>query len=112
MGFLARTPAWCEKRARELRPATAAVAKDLLGINAPLRRLRSVQATIALAARYGAPGLEMACVMAHFVGDPSYRTARGIPDASRERLPEEPAACPTAPLDLHGPDTLFAYLKV
>ena len=112
VAFLMRTPAWCQRRARELGPAVSAVVEALLGVQA-LHRLRSAQGVIALAERYDPERLDAACAGALFAGDPSYRTIRGILASGRDAPQlEEPAACPEAPAHLHGPDTLFAHLEV
>jgi len=109
--FLMRTPTWCRRRAGEMGPSTLSVVESLLGVQA-LHRLRSAQGIIGLAERHGSERLEAACAFALAAGDPSYRTVRGILAAGRERTIEEPAACPTSPAHLHGPDTLFSYSEV
>ena len=45
------------------------------------------------------------------VGDPAYRTVKGILAAGREQLAAEPELALTAPAHLHGPETLFAHLE-
>jgi len=109
--FFMRNPSWCRRRAAELGPAVAALVGELLGEQA-LHRLRSAQGVIHLADTHGAARLELACALALEVGDPSYRTVRGILKAGREQLTPEPqTAAPLAPAHLHGPDTLFAHLE-
>ena len=109
--FFMRTPSWCRHRAEELGPAVAALVTGLLGEQA-LHRLRSAQGVIHLADTHGAARLELACALALEVGDPSYRTVRGILKAGREQLTPEPETqAPLAPAHLHGPDTLFAHLE-
>ena len=46
------------------------------------------------------------------MGDPSYRTVRGILRAGRERLVPQEELTLLTPAHLHGPDTLFAHLEV
>ena len=83
----------------------------LLGEQA-LHRLRSAQGVVHLADTYGAARLELACALALEVGDPCYRTVKGILAAGREQLiPEEEAPAPLAPAHLHGPLALFADLE-
>jgi len=109
--FFMRNPSWCRRRAAELGPAVAALVGELLGEQA-LHRLRSAQGVIHLADTHGAARLELACALALEVGDPSYRTVRGILKAGREQLTPEPETqAPLAPAHLHGPDTLFAHLE-
>jgi transposase len=108
--FFMRTPSWCRHRAAECGPAVAKLVEGLLGEQA-LHRLRSAQGIIRLADVYGGERLEAACALALAVGDPSYRTVRGILAAGREQLTREPDLTPTAPAHLHGPDTLFAHLE-
>ena len=108
--FFMRTPSWCRHRAAECGPAVARLVEGLLGEQA-LHRLRSAQGIIRLADTYGGERLEAACALALAVGDPSYRTVRGILAAGRERLTPEPELTPAAPAQLHGPETLFAHLE-
>jgi len=106
-----RTPSWCRHRAAECGPAVAKLVEGLLSEQA-LHRLRSAQGVIHLADRYGEGRLETACALALEVGDPSYRTVKGILAAGREQLAAEPDLTPTAPAHLHGPESLFAHLEV
>jgi len=108
--FFMRTPSWCRHRASELGPAVTALVGELLGEQA-LHRLRSAQGVLRLADSYGAERLEAACARALEVGDPSYRTVKGILVAGREHVETEPEAVPAAPAHLHGPETLFAHLE-
>ena len=109
--FFMRNPSWCRRRAAELGPAVAALVTGLLGEQA-LHRLRSAQGVVHLADTYGAERLELACALAIEVGDPCYRTVRGILKAGREQLtPEEEITKPLAPAHLHGPLALFADLE-
>jgi hypothetical protein len=108
--FFMRTPSWCRHRAAECGPAVERLVAGLLGEQA-LHRLRSAQGIIRLADVYGEGRLEAACALAIEVGDPAYRTVRGILAAGREQLTPEPDLTPTAPAHLHGADTLFAHLE-
>jgi hypothetical protein len=108
--FFMRTPSWCRHRARECGPAVERLVAELLGEQA-LHRLRSAQGIIRLADVYGGERLEAACALALAVGDPAYRTVKGILAAGREQLEDEPPPTPSAPAHLHGPDTLFAHLE-
>jgi hypothetical protein len=75
-----------------------------------LYRLRQAQGVVALAARHG-DRLDAACRRAIEVGDPTYRTVKGILVAGTEHEgAPEPAAVPDAPAHLHGPATLFDHL--
>jgi len=106
VAFFMRTPTWCRRRAGELGPSVAAVIAALLEINA-LHRLRSAQGVIRLAEKYP-DRLEVACARALTVGDPSYRTVKGILVAGTESEPAaETNTVPTAPAHLHGPQRLF-----
>lgn len=78
-----RTPLWCRRRVQELGPDVAALAEDLMAINA-LHRLRSCQGVIGLADKHTAQRLNAACRRALEVGDPTYRTVKGILAAGTE----------------------------
>jgi transposase len=109
--FFMRTPSWCRHRAGQLGPAVERLVTGLLGEQA-LHRLRSAQGILRLADSYGAERLDAACALALEVGDPAYRTVKGILAAGREQLEAEPDLTPTAPAELHGPESLFAHLEV
>ena len=110
IAFRMRTPTWCRTRAAEVGPACATLIAGLLEVNA-LFRLRAAQGVLALADKrgIGAARLEAACAKAIAVGDPSYRTVKGILAAHAETQPAPP---PTgdggASAHLHGPIQLFA----
>jgi hypothetical protein len=109
IAFAMRTPTWCRHRAAEVGPGTVAVIDDLLAVNA-LFRLRAAQGVLGLADKKGVgPGrLEAACVKAIAVGDPSYRTVKGILAAGTETEPSPPAAGDGgAAAFLHGVSGLF-----
>jgi transposase len=107
IAFRMRTPVWCRTRAAEIGEDAVAVIADLLAVNA-LFRLRAAQGVLGLADKHGPERLEAACGKALAVGDPTYRTIKGILAAGAETDPP-----PTGTGDggaaafLHGPDTLF-----
>ncbi len=107
VAFFMRTPTWCRRRAVELGPSVAAVIAALLEVNA-LHRLRSAQGVVRLADKYTAERLDAACARAVEVGDPSYRTVKGILVAGTESDTPELTTVPSAPAHLHGPMRLFA----
>ena len=102
-----RTPTWCRQRAGEVGDACTAVIAGLLEVNA-LFRLRGAQGVLGLADKYSPGRLEAACARAIAVGDPSYRTIRGILAAGAEADPP-PASTGDggAAAFLHGPSRLF-----
>lgn len=103
VAFLQRTPAWCRARAEDIGPCCTQVVAELMSVNA-LYRLRSAQAVIGLAERHTAERTEVACGLAIEVGDPSYRTIKGILAAGREAANlAEPVGLQT-PAFLRGPD--------
>ena len=103
-----RTPLWCRKQAAELGPSVTAVVAALLEVNA-LHRLRSAQGVVRLADKHGAERLDAACARAVTVGDPTYRTVKGILVAGTESEEVEEADVVSAvPAHLHGPQGLFA----
>jgi transposase len=108
IAFHMRTPAWCRSKAREIGPSCERVIAELLAENA-LYRLRSAQGVLGLADKHQPARLEAACAKALAVGDPSYKTIKGILIAGTEQTP---ATAPTgdggAAAFLHGPDQLFA----
>ncbi|MFE7902940.1 hypothetical protein ACFU3E_36740 [Streptomyces sp. NPDC057424] len=55
----------------------------------PLYRLRAAQGVLGLRKKYGATRLEAACRKAVAVGDPSYRTIKGILVADTETGAED-----------------------
>ncbi len=87
-----RTPAWCRRTAERVGPACEQVMGGLLVDNA-LFRLRAAQGVLGLRETHTPTRLEAACAKALAVGDPSYRTIKGILVAGTETLdhPQEPA---------------------
>jgi hypothetical protein len=107
IAFMMKTPAWCRRRAGELGPSVAVVVARLMEVNA-LYRLRSAQGIVGLADKHDAERLDAACRRALLVGDPSYKTIRGILAAGTELDDEDvPETPPSAPAHLHGPESLF-----
>jgi transposase len=108
IAFRMRTPAWCRTRAMQVGPACRQVIDGLLEVNA-LFRLRAAQGVLGLADKHSAGRLEAACGKAIAVGDPSYRTIKGILVAGAETDPPRPSAGDGgAAAHLHGPSQLFA----
>jgi transposase len=108
IAFKMRTPTWCRTRAEETGPACVEVIAEMLAVNA-LYRLRAAQGVLGLAGKYGTDRLERACARAIEVGDPSYRTIKGILVAGAEVLPApEPSGDGGAAAHLHGPSRLFS----
>lgn len=106
VAFFMRTPQWCLKRAGELGPSVVAVIEALFEVNA-LHRLRSAQGVVRLADTHDRHRLDAACARALAVGDPTYRTVKGILVAGTENEPADEPAVPAAAAHLHGPQALF-----
>ncbi len=103
IGFFMRTPAWCRTQAATVGPACDALVGELLAVNA-LFRLRQAQGVLRLGQRHGEGRLEAACQRALEVGDPSYRTVKGILVAGTEASPlQPPLPGVDAPAWLRGP---------
>jgi hypothetical protein len=66
---------------------------------------------VGLADKYGATRLDAACHRALEVGDPEYRTVRGILKAGTEDDGDAVLNAPSAPAHLHGPSSLFDHLS-
>jgi transposase len=107
IAFFMRTPAWCRRRAAELGDAVVEVVAAIMEVNA-LYRLRQAQGVVRLADTHGTERLDAACRRAIKVGDPSYKTVKGILAAGTEGDGDDrPATPPSAPAHLHGPRRLF-----
>lgn len=106
IAFFQRTPVWCRKQAELLGPNVAEVIGELLAINV-LHRLRAAQGIIGLGAKHDPARVDAACRRALQVGDPTYRTIKGILAAGTEHDGQPEPAGPHAPAHLHGPDRLF-----
>jgi len=72
-----------------------------------LHHLRAAQGVVGLAGRHTPQRLDAACRLAIEVGDPGYRTVKGILAAGTEQDGHQPAPASLAPAHLHGPATLF-----
>ena len=83
VAFFMRTPQWCLKHAGELGANVKALVEGLLEVNA-LYRLRQAQGVVRLADKHGAERLDAACRRAIEIGDPEYRTVKGILIAGTE----------------------------
>ena len=110
VAFFMRTPTWCRRRAAELGPSVLEVVLGLLEDGA-LHHLRAAQGVLGLAERHGDARLDLACRRAIDVGDPGYRTVKGILVAHTEAEGMDVPLAPLAPAHLHGADTLFAHLS-
>jgi transposase len=75
--FLVRDVAWCRRQAKRIGPATLAVVNALMEPYA-LHKLRSCQGIVHLADKHGAEAVEAAAGRALDVGDPTYRTVKGL----------------------------------
>jgi hypothetical protein len=108
IAFQMRTPIWCRSQAPEVGDACREVIDQLLEVNA-LYRLQAAQGVLGLKKKYSETRLEAACARAITVGDPSYRTIKGILLAGTETDPEpEGSGDAGAAAFLHGPQRLFA----
>jgi hypothetical protein len=101
IAFTMRTATWCRSQATDIGPSCAAVIAGLLEVNA-LFRLRAAQGILGLAGKHGAARLEKACARAIEVGDPTYRTVKGILAAGTEADPA-PARSFAAVRERRGP---------
>jgi len=107
VAFFMRNPAWCRTRAVEVGPAVVELIASLLEINA-LHRLRSAQGVLGLTAKHTPERVDAACRRAIDVGDPTYRTVKGILIAGTESSDAEESSAASTPAHLHGPARLFA----
>ncbi|WP_030247291.1 hypothetical protein [Streptomyces sp. NRRL S-350] len=101
-----KTPIWCRTQASEVGDGCQEVINQLLEVNA-LYRLRAAQGVLGLRKKYGDQRLEAACGKAITVGEPSYRTIKGILIAGTETDPEPETGDAGAAAFLHGPQDLF-----
>jgi hypothetical protein len=111
VAFLERTPTWCRRQATELGEAVARLVGELLAGNA-LHHLRAAQGVLRLGDRYGPQRLDAACARALAVGDPSYRTVKGILAAGLDTAPlaAQPATARAVPALLRGAAALVGDL--
>jgi transposase len=91
--FLMATPVFCRSRAEGIGPATGELVGRLLA-ERPLDRLRSVQAILRLADKFGAKRLEAACRRALAFDAATYTTVKRILEQGLETepLPEDDKA--------------------
>ncbi|MDF3294271.1 hypothetical protein P3G67_34735 [Streptomyces sp. RB6PN23] len=111
IAFQMRTPIWCRGQASQVGDACRDVIEQLLEVNA-LYRLRAAQGVLGLRKEHGDTRLEAACRKAIAVGDPTYRTVKGILIAGTETDPEPETSDAGAAAFLHGPEGLFAATTV
>ncbi len=97
-----RNPTWCRRVAAEVGPACTQVIAEFMAVNA-IHRLRSAQGVLAFRKTVGDARLEAACARAITVGDPSYRTIKGILAAGTELDGTTEPTAPHAPAHLRGP---------
>ena len=109
VAFFMRTPQWCLRQATDLGPSVKELVEGLLADGA-LYHLRAAQGVVGLAEKHGATRLDAACRRAIEVGDPEYRTVKGILKAGTENDGRDEPSAPSAPAHLHGPDSLFDHL--
>jgi hypothetical protein len=101
--YTLRTVAWCRTQAEQIGSGAVAVVGELSQVNA-VHRLRAIQGIIRLRDRYDDARLDAACARALQVGDPSYRTIKGILAAGTEHDGTPAPARAQAPAFLRGPD--------
>jgi transposase len=109
VAFHMRTPAWCRRTAEQVGPSCVQVIGVLLSDNA-LFRLRAAQGVLGLRDRHSPARLEAACGKALAVGDPSYRTIKGILVAGTETADQHSGPGTggrDVPAFLRGPADLF-----
>ena len=96
VAFLMATPRYCREQAAGIGEATATVVTRLLD-ERPMDRLRTVQAILGLAKKYGPRRLEAACRRALCFEDPRYATIKRILVAGfdRDPLPESEPPVPS-----------------
>ncbi len=97
-----RSVTWCRTQAEQIGPGAVAIVAELSQVNA-IHRLRAIQGIIRLREKYGDDRLDAACARALAVGDPNYRTVKGILAAGTEHGDDPPAPVPTPPAILRGP---------
>jgi hypothetical protein len=98
-----RSVSWCRTQAEQIGPGTVAIVAELSAVNA-IHRLRAIQGIIRLREKYGDTRVNAACTRAVAVGDPNYRTVKGILIAGTEHGDDPPRHAPPPPAMLRGPD--------
>jgi transposase len=104
MAYLMATPAYCRRRSAEIGPSCRELIDRLLR-DRPLDRLRSAQAILRLADKYGPERLEAACCRALFFGEDSPRTLKRI---LADGLDDEPLPVATEPAAMQAS---FAFAR-
>jgi transposase len=97
-----RSVTWCRTQAEQIGPGAVAIVAELSQVNA-IHRLRAIQGIIRLRDTYGDARLDVACARALAVGDPNYRTVKGILVAGTEHGDDPPQHAPPPPAMLRGP---------
>ena len=97
-----RSVSWCRTQAEQIGPGAVAIVAELSQVNA-IHRLRAIQGIIRLREKYADTRLDAACARALAVGDPNYRTVKGILAAGTEHGDDPPAPASTPPAILRGP---------
>jgi transposase len=104
---LMATPAWCLRRAREIGGSTTELIGRLLG-ERPLDRLRSAQAILRLAHKYGPRRLDAACARALAFEQSGYGVIKRILQQGLDATPVTPTlALPEPPAQFARPWTDF-----
>jgi hypothetical protein len=98
-----RSVSWCRTQAEQIGPGAVAIVAELSQVNA-IHRLRAIQGIIRLREKYGDVRLNAACARALQVGDPNYRTVKGVLVAGTEAGEDPPAPAPMPPAILRGPE--------
>jgi hypothetical protein len=98
-----RSVSWCRTQAEQIGPGAVTIVAELSHVNA-IHRLRAIQGIIRLRDAYGDDRLDAACSRALQVGDPNYRTVKGILVAGTEHGDDPPQHVPAPPAMLRGPD--------
>jgi hypothetical protein len=98
-----RSVTWCRTQAEQIGPGAVAIVAELSTVNA-IHRLRAIQGIIRLRDTYSDDPLDMACAQALAIGDPNYRTVKGILVAGTEHGDPPHQQIPTPPAMLRGPD--------
>lgn len=103
IAYTLRSVSWCRTQAEQIGPGAVAIVAELSQVNA-IHRLRAIQGIIRLREKYGDTRLDAACARALAVGDPNYRTVKGVLVAGTEHGDDPPAPAPTPPAILRGPE--------
>ena len=110
VAFAMKTPTWCRHTAAEVGPHCEAVIAEFMRDNA-IHHLRAAQGVLGLRDKHGCDRLDAACARALAVGDPAYRTIKGILAAGTERdgIAEPATGAATAGGFLRGPGQFGLY---